>query len=96
MMIQETGMQDGIHKKESSSGEKLHLCFSSHKNKSIAGTAGAQPDTLETTFGMENLTQRWHNQGFFPQNQVTFLDFQKSTGKAYPLPPSYPPELGYS
>ena len=44
MMIQETDMQDEIHKKEYSSGEKLHLYFSSHKNRSIAGTAGAQPE----------------------------------------------------
>ena len=47
MMIQETGMQNGIHKKESSYGEKLHLCFSSHKNKSIAGTAGAPPELVK-------------------------------------------------
>ena len=39
MMIQETHMQGhGLHQLESSSGEKLHLYFSGHKNRSIAGT----------------------------------------------------------
>ena len=39
MMIQETHMQGhGVHQLESSSGEKLHLHFSGHKNISIAGT----------------------------------------------------------
>ena len=39
MMIQETHMQGhGPHQLESSSGEKLHLYFFVHKNRSIAGT----------------------------------------------------------
>ena len=36
MMIQETHMQEHrLHQLESSSGEKLHLYFSGHKNRSI-------------------------------------------------------------
>ena len=39
MMIQETHVQGhGLHQLESSSGEKLHLYFSSHKNRSISET----------------------------------------------------------
>ena len=41
MMIQETHIQGhGVHQLECSSGEKLHLYFSSHKNRSIVGVAG--------------------------------------------------------
>ena len=66
MMIQETGMQDGIHKKESSSGEKLHLCFSSHKNKSIAGTAGAQPELVKV--GKHSCNKYTHVDKHFVKN----------------------------
>ena len=39
MMIQETYVQGhGLHQLESSSGEKLHLYFSGHKNRSISET----------------------------------------------------------
>ena len=40
MMIHETHMQGyGLHQLKSLSGEKLHLYFSGHKNRSIAGTS---------------------------------------------------------
>ena len=46
---------------------------------------------LKTTFGMENLTQRWAQSGpFFPKSGHYFR-FSKGTGEASPLPLSCAP-----
>ena len=38
-------------------------------------------DTLKTTFGMENLTQRWTQSETFFQNQDTFFIFKTDRGE---------------
>ena len=35
---------------------------------------------------MENLTQRWIQSGPFFESQITFLNFQKRAGEAFPSP----------
>ena len=50
------------------------------------------PDTLKTTFWMENLTQRWTQSGLFFPKYRHFFRFSKRAGKTSPLHPSCMPE----
>ena len=53
---------------------KKHFVKNTRKNS-------PQVAQKKTTFRKENLTQRWHGQGLFFQNQDTFFDFQKGQGR---------------
>ena len=61
------------------------------------GTAGKHfrvflpMDTLETTFSVKNLTQRWTESGPFFEKSGHFFQFSQSAGETSPLPPSCAP-----